>query len=312
MPTISPPRTASETPRSAGSAAIALGMQVVRLEHDVPALGSLRSAAASGLDLAPDHQRRQALGRRARGRDVATTRPPRSTVMRSETSEHLVQLVRDEDDRAAVGRHRAQRLEQRARLLRGQHRGRLVEDQHARVAVERLEDLDALLLADRELPDARARIDGQAELLAELGDTRSSAARSGTSRRVALVAERDVLGDRERLDEAEVLVHHPHAARERVARRAQLHGLAVQLERPLVRAVEARDDVRERALARAVLAEQRVHLAGVDLEIDAGVRDDAGEALRDAPQRHRGSRSGDAAGVVHARTISPWESRRRP
>ena len=49
--------------------------------------------------------------------------------------------------------HRAERGEERHRLLRREHRGRLVHDQDARLAVERLQDLDALLLADRELPD---------------------------------------------------------------------------------------------------------------------------------------------------------------
>ena len=44
----------------------------------------------------------------------------------------------------------AQRREQRLDLLRDEHRGRLVEDEHPAVAVERLQDLDALLLADRE------------------------------------------------------------------------------------------------------------------------------------------------------------------
>ena len=51
--------------------------------------------------------------------------------------------------------HRAQRLEERVGLLRREHRGRLVHDQDPRLAVERLQDLDALLLADRELPDRR-------------------------------------------------------------------------------------------------------------------------------------------------------------
>ena len=129
---------------------------------------------------------------------------------------------------------------------------------------------------------------------------------------VALVAERDVLGDRERLDEPEVLVHHPDSALQGVAGRAQRHRLAMQLERALVRPVQTRDDVGQRALAGAVLAQQRVHLAGVDLEVDVGVRDHAGEALRDAPQRHRGHARGDTAGVAHERTISPWGSRRRP
>ena len=65
----------------------------------------------------------------------------------------LVELVRDEDDGLALLGHRAERLEERFGLLRSEHGGRLVHDQDARLAVERLQDLDALLLADRELPD---------------------------------------------------------------------------------------------------------------------------------------------------------------
>ncbi len=99
-----------------------------------------------------------------------------------------MQLVGDEDDRAAVGGHGAQRLEQRAGLLRRQHRGRLVQDQHARVAVERLEDLDALLLADRELPDARAGVDGQPELLGERRHLALQRRAIGHEPTVALVA----------------------------------------------------------------------------------------------------------------------------
>ncbi len=55
-------------------------------------------------------------------------------------------------------------------LLRREHRGRLVHDQHPGIPVERLQDLDALLLADRELPDARTRVDREAVRLAQLGD----------------------------------------------------------------------------------------------------------------------------------------------
>ena len=84
-----------------------------------------------------------------------------------------------------------------------------------------------------------------------------------------MVAEHDVLGDGERLDEPEVLVHHPDTGVERVARRVELDRLPVQLELALVGAVEAREDVRQRALAGAVLAEQRVNLADARLEVDA-------------------------------------------
>ena len=66
----------------------------------------------------------------------------------------------------------------------------------------------------------------------------------------------------------------------------------------LVRPVEAGEDVRERALAGAVLAEQRVHLADGRLEVDAVVRDDAGEALRD-PAHRNGRRGAVGAPPVH-------------
>ena len=74
---------------------------------------------------------------------------------------HLVELVRDEDDGAPLGRHRAKGDEERLGLLRGEHRGRLVEDEDPRLAVERLQDLDPLLLAHRELPDLRVGIDSR-------------------------------------------------------------------------------------------------------------------------------------------------------
>ncbi len=47
---------------------------------------------------------------------------------------------------------------------------RLVHDQDPHAAVEHLQDLDALLLADRQLPDLGPRIDVQAERLAERRD----------------------------------------------------------------------------------------------------------------------------------------------
>ena len=49
----------------------------------------------------------------------------------------------------------------------------------------------------------------------------------------------------------------------------------------LVRVVEAVQDVHQRGLAGAVLAEQRVHLAAAEIEVDVVVREDAREALGD-------------------------------
>ena len=55
----------------------------------------------------------------------------------------------------------AQDLEQLGRLLRRQHRRRLVEDQDVGAAVERLQDLDALLLADGDVSTRASRVDAR-------------------------------------------------------------------------------------------------------------------------------------------------------
>ncbi len=49
----------------------------------------------------------------------------------------------------------------------------------------------------------------------------------------------------------------------------------------LVRVVEAVEDAHQRRLAGAVLPEQRVHLAGPEVEVDVVVGEDARELLRD-------------------------------
>ena len=105
-----------------------------------------------------------------------------------------------------------------------------------------------------------------------------------------MVAEHDVLGHGEGLDEPEVLVHHRDAGVERVPRRVELDGPAVELDLAFVGAIEPGQDLRERRLARAVLAEQSVHLALSGLEVDAVVGHDAGKALRD-PAHPDGGRS---------------------
>ena len=137
----------------------------------------------------------------------------------------------------------------------------------------------------------------------------------------AVVAEHDVLRDRERADEAEVLVHHADAFVQRVARRVEVHRLAVEEDLALVRPVEARQDVGERRLAGAVLAEQRVHLARGRLEVHVLVGDDAGKPLRDPVHADgRNRRGAGAAGASRVRFIqerrgrlshaaSPWRYR---
>ena len=72
---------------------------------------------------------------------------------------------------------RAHDLHQLVDLLRREHRGGLVEDQHLGVVGERLDDLDPLLHADREVLDQGVRVDGEAVALGQLADQLGGLAR---------------------------------------------------------------------------------------------------------------------------------------
>ena len=111
----------------------------------------------------------------------------------------------------------AQDAEQVVGLGRRQHAGRLVEDQDVGAAVERLQDLDPLLQADRrarrrwrrDRPRARNRARAAAARARACGD-------AAVEDDAALGAEHDVLEHGEGLDQHEVLVDHADAGGDRV------------------------------------------------------------------------------------------------
>ena len=80
----------------------------------------------------------------------------------------------------------------------------------------------------------------------------------------------------------------------------ELHRLAAQHDLALVRRVDAGEDLHQRALAGAVLADQPVDLARQQLEIDAVERGRAAEALGDAAERQDGLRG--VASLIQRRT----------
>ena len=72
---------------------------------------------------------------------------------------------------------------------------------------------------------------------------------------------------------------------ERVTRGSELHRQAVKHQTSGIRLIDAGHDLDERRLSCAVLAHQRVDLAGPDLERDIVERTDAREALADVVDR---------------------------
>ena len=263
-------------------------MQILDVEQHVRRVGGALVDAQQ--HLAADHQPREALlGRPLGGQrlDSLTATEHRDAVG---NLGHLVELVADEDDRFALRGQSADDLEELSRLLRRQHRRRLVEHEDVRVPIERLQDLDPLLLPHRDVLDARLRVDGETEPLGDVPHPVVGLAdieeRAGVRR---LGGEHDVLRHRHHRDQHEVLVHHPDAGIDRGLRRAELDRLARDHDLALVRVVQPVEDVHQRRLAGTVLTEQGVYFALTQVEVDVVVGHGAREALGDVAHLEHGS-----------------------
>ena len=154
------------------------------------------------------------------GSRVPTTLPRRMTVIRSAISRTSYSLWLMKMTEVASSRvELAEDREDLARLLGREDGGRLVEDEDVRVAVQGLEDLDALLPAHRQGADLGSGSTSNPNVLAELANSHVRRAAIDEDRaRHRLVAEEDVLGDGQHGDQHEVLVDHADAAGDGVGR----------------------------------------------------------------------------------------------
>ena len=98
----------------------------------------------------------------------------------------------------------------------------------------------------------------------------------------AFVAEVDVLGDGQPVDQVQLLVDGGDTEPEGGLRVGQPDLFAAPADLPLVRLVCTGQHLDQGGLAGTVLAQQTVHLSRGDIEIDAVQRADTGEALDDA------------------------------
>ena len=191
--------------------------------------------------------------------------------------------MRDDDDGLPLLAHAAEDGEELFDLLRGQDRRRLVEDEQARAAVERLQQLDALLLPDREVVDERVGVYREAELVGERANLARRLPQINRGGRARLRPEHDVLGHGHRVHQHEVLVDHPDAEADGVVRRLYLPRLAVDQNLARVGRVEAVGDAHRRGLPRPVLAHDGVDRPRPDPDVDVVVGQYVAEALGDSP-----------------------------
>ena len=273
--------------------------QALDLE-DRPRLDRVRLVVQRG-DLAADHPAHDLVGRglrpRRRGDELAVAEHGHPVGQR----EDLVHLVADVQHGGAGLAQVVDHAEEPGDLRVRQRRGRLVHDHDRGVEGQGLGDLDHLLVADPQVADPGPRRDRRAQAVEQ-------PARPGLHRAVVqpaqpaaprlLAAQEDVVGDRELRDEVQLLVDDPDAGVLGLARPGEPHRPAVQADLAVVVGDRAGQDLHQRALARAVLAADRVDLAGRRDQRDVAQRAHAAEVLGDVPHLQPGGDRDRRAGVT--------------
>ena len=234
-------------------------------------------------EIAADHQAhelRLVQARRGpRGRDRAPLAHDGDLVR---DREHFFQSMRDEDDRALRAFEPRDDVEQALDFARAQGRRRLVENDQIGLERERLRNLDKLALRGGKI--ARLRVERDRVLLPEIGQNFARPPphrRARQAARPAEIGEENVLEHREVRREARLLHDHGDARVERLARAADVSRLAAIEDLAPVATDMTGNDARQRRLASAVRAEQRMGDARPQGEIGADERARLREALRD-------------------------------
>jgi hypothetical protein len=212
--------------------------------------------------------------------------------------------VRHEQHRVPARAQGLDDAEQPVDLSAGEGSGRLVHDDHARVRGQRLDDLDELLIGDRQPAGEPVGVEPDAELVEDGGRLAPHLSTVDPAEPLErLRADEDVLGDGEVGKERRLLEDDRDPGRLRLLGVVEDGLLAVEHEPPRVRPVDAGEDLDERGLPGAVLADQPVHLARVELDVAVLERVHGAEALLCVLEDEQGLRMG----CGHGRRLEDME-----
>ena len=270
MPTISP--RCSDEPRS---------REAVHFEERVA--GMARRARIQVVHRASDHQGDDLGSGHRGGRPAAGDAAVAQHEDRVGDRLHFLDEVRDVDDREPLAPQLADQVEQPPRVLTAEAARRLVEDEHAAAARDSPGDFDDLLRRDRQLPGRRGRI--HVAVAEPPQRIRRDGARAGAvdhTEPSRLDAEHDVLRDAQVRRDRQLLVDHRDAGAAGVERLARTVGRAVERHRAGVGPERAGQDAHQRALAGAVLSDERAHFAAGHGDVHPVERHRRAERLADA------------------------------
>jgi hypothetical protein len=224
------------------------------------------------------------------GSDVATIAQHGESVGEAQ---HLLETVGDVEDSDAVGAEFFHEIEQAVGVLLRERGGGLVEDEDLGGATEGAGDLDELFLRHAEFLHRALDVEFGADTGEEFAGALGAAAPGDHT---AILAKEEVFGDGELGEKRRILVNDgkPHLLH--MARGGVFHeGVAEADFGAGIGRDDAAGDLDQRALARAVFAEKRMHLAGAKLKVDAAKRADAGIGFGDVtkPKQTRGGVKGE-------------------
>ena len=202
-------------------------------------------------------------------------------------SHHFFQLVGDQNHRRALRAQLPQHVEKLQRFLRRQHGGGLVQNQDARAAVQRFQNLQPLPITHRQIGDQSVQGDAKTGGLHQRLQPRAHRRCCLVQQPMRLGSEHHVVQRAQGVDQHEMLVHHANAEGNRVVRVVDFRFCAKHRHRAAVRRVKAVEHRHQRALARAVLAHDAVYGAGAYRQVHIGIGRDRAKALADAAHLHR-------------------------
>ena len=202
---------------------------------------------------------------------------------------HLLDEVRDVHDCEALLLEPANQLEQLLYVVVREAARGLVEHEYAATECQRSRDFHELLRCRRKLADRRVEGNIRVPELPERRTRRepdraavndAERARHPLPRR--LDAERDVVHDAQVRRERELLINHRHAGLASLTRVSRLVRRVIQRHRSRIWNDGARKNRHQRALARAVLADERAYFPAAHSKIDTVEGNGAAERLAHA------------------------------
>ena len=220
--------------------------------------------------------------------------------------EELIELMTDEDRRDAVALQAPDHGEQALDLAVVERRGGLVHDHELGLEADRASDGDHLLGGDGIGVERTPNVDLEIEPSEQRAGFGLHATAVEQAQAAEPAAEPDVLGDRAKADEVDLLVDGGDPLGLGVAGRRGLEGPTVERHLAPVAAVKAGQDLDERRLAGPVLPHQGVDFASRDIERRVAQGRHRAEALGDVAhaetRRWRGGRDHDGRAILdHAR-----------